>query len=248
MLQLSFRHSGMKRGLRTTVLLLLPALLAPIICGAAGEQVGCAPGEAGAVEKVEKEPAWMKHWRKLPEELRALLEKVDEAGRRLTDVRADVDYSREIPLLEHEERAAGSLVFKKPDKIVLKLGEPRNEDVYTDGELWWVVDHEDKQVEIYKAEKSELVSREAVFLRFGIGESTRSLLPEYKVDLKGKRVEERKEKNAETGEETTRRIIWYRLSFHRGRDTRRPVAASRHRSARAGGRDNPHLPPVQAQT
>jgi len=201
------------------------AVLSLARCGAetvgeARAEEGCpASGQPAAEEQggdradVVKEPPWKKYWKKLPQGLRTLLDHVDDAGARLTDVKADVQYSREIPLLEEEEHAAGSLVFKKPNMIVLKLGEPRNEDVYTDGKLWWIVNHRDKQVEIYEATASEEVSQEAAFLKFGIGESARRLLSDYKIELAGKRQEKTKEKGPDPNTAREKVITWYRLRF-----------------------------------
>ena len=99
----------------------------------------------------------------------------------IKDLTARLVYERAIPLLEEKQRTRGRLVFLKPDRLAMELGKPRNEDVYTDGETWWIVSHNDRQVEVYQA--SEQTTREAAFLRFGYGEGSEDLLEDYRVEL-----------------------------------------------------------------
>jgi len=122
----------------------------------------------------------------LPPELQTVLNNLDEANRKLEDVTAKVAYERAISLLDEKQKSLGSLVFKKPDFIILKLGKPRNEEVYTNGEKWWVVSKDRKQVEIYTAAKAGQGSQEAAFLDFGYGSSSKKLLQDYNVELTGK--------------------------------------------------------------
>ena len=119
----------------------------------------------------------------LSPELRAILDKLDEANKKLTDCTASVAYERAIPLLDEKQKSRGSLIFKKPNKIVLKLGKPRNEDVYTDGKTWWVVEHNDKQVEIYEAAQPGQGGQETAFLDFGYGRGSEAFLKDYTVEL-----------------------------------------------------------------
>ncbi len=119
----------------------------------------------------------------LSPELRAILDKLDEANKKLTDCTASVAYERAIPLLDEKQKSRGSLIFKKPNKIVLKLGKPRNEDVYTDGKTWWVVEHNDKQVEIYEAAQPGQGGQETAFLDFGYGRGSEAFLKDYIVEL-----------------------------------------------------------------
>jgi outer membrane lipoprotein-sorting protein len=122
----------------------------------------------------------------LPPELRTVMDKLDEANRKLEDVSADVTYERAIPLLDEKQVSHGTLVFKKPARIILKLGKPRNEAVYTNGKQWWVVSEDEKQVEIYEAANAGHESQETAFLSFGYGSGTEKLLEEYTVELVGK--------------------------------------------------------------
>ncbi len=119
----------------------------------------------------------------LPPELQHVLEELDAANERLEDVTARVTYEREIPLLDEKQRSQGELVFKKPGRIVLKLGKPRGEDVYTDGKTWWLVNHQDKKVEIYKAAEPGEGSQETAFLDFAYGSSSQKLLEKYSIEL-----------------------------------------------------------------
>jgi outer membrane lipoprotein-sorting protein len=155
--------------------------------------------------------------RKLSPELQRVLDKVDEANAELENVRARVLYTREIPLLDESEKSRGRLTFKRPDKIVLRLGEPRNESVHSNGEVWWVADHDAEQVEIYRVATDEGASREAAFLDFGYGRGSDALLKDYNVDIAEKKIEETDE-----GEATT-----YRLKFTpRPREERPPRYAA----------------------
>jgi len=144
-----------------------------------------AAGVATAAEEPEPAPP-QEQPQKLSPELRSILDSLDEASKKLVDCTARVVYEREIPLLEEKQKSRGSLIFKKPDRIVLKLGKPRNEDVYTNGKTWWVVDHDDKQVEIYEAAGAGKGNQESAFLDFGYGRGSEALLKDYRVELTGK--------------------------------------------------------------
>jgi outer membrane lipoprotein-sorting protein len=136
--------------------------------------------EAGAEDVKKKEPDYLA---KLPPELQRILKGLDEANAKVKAMRADVAYEREIELLDDIQKAKGYMEFLKPDMLHLKLGKPRNEEVYTDGKLWWIIDHDDKQVEIYEASGSEGAGAEAAFLTFGVNESANKLLARYEVEL-----------------------------------------------------------------
>lgn len=122
--------------------------------------------------------------REISPELRRVLDGLDGANEDLEGVQADIAYTREIPLLDESENADGTLAFRKPDLIHLKLGKPRNEEVYSDGKQWWVISHEDRQVEIYPAAGRGGSVAEASFLTFGYGQSSETLLEDYRVSLR----------------------------------------------------------------
>ena len=128
-----------------------------------------------------------KRWDALSPQVKEVLGNVESAGEGLETVRCGVHYTRSIPLLEEKEECDGELLFAKPDRLVLKLGEPRNEDAYTDGKKWWIVSHDDRQVEIYRMVENPRQTREAAFLKFGYGGSARELLRQYKISLSEKR-------------------------------------------------------------
>jgi len=115
-------------------------------------------------------------------ELRRVLDGLDAANKKVQDVKASVVYLREIPLLDESQESKGSLLFRKPNLIRVELGKPRNEEIITDGKKWWVVSHNDKQVEIYEAASGK-GSAEASFLTFGYGQSSAKLLESYKITL-----------------------------------------------------------------
>ena len=141
------------------------------------------PGEGAPQDQPEAQPA-TDPMDGLPAELRMVLENLDRANAELQDVTAVVTYERVIPLLDEKERSRGSLVFKKPDLIALELGRPRNEAAYSNGEKWWVVSHDEKQVEIYDAAaEGEEAGRETAFLDFGYGAGAEKLLADYEVEL-----------------------------------------------------------------
>jgi len=145
---------------------------APSVPAPAPKQPGPADGDAAL--------------KALPPELQMVLNNLDEANRKLEDVTAKVAYERTISLLDEKQKSLGSLIFKKPGCIILKLGKPRNEEVYTNGEKWWVVSKDQKQVEIYTAAKGGQGAQEAAFLDFGYGSSSKKLLEDYNVELTGK--------------------------------------------------------------
>jgi outer membrane lipoprotein-sorting protein len=170
------------RTLRTAGSML--ALGAAMLAGCAAAPAADAPPEPPPTPEAEQE---------VSPELRAVLDRLDEAGAELEDITARVTYEREIPLLDEKDRSRGSLTFKKPDRIALKLARPRNEEVYTNGELWWVVSHDEEQVEVYEAAEEGEAGREAAFLQFGYGTGSEELLKNYRIEL----VEERAEDDEE---------------------------------------------------
>jgi len=154
-------------------------------------------GEAGQKPRVE-----------VPPELRRILDALDAANKKVEGLTADVLYKREIPLLEDSQVSKGTLAFRKPDLLHLKLGKPRNEEIYSDGEHWWIVSHNDRQVELYETARSEQAAAEASFLTFGYGESSEKLLERYDIELIARRQEQ------PAGEEADATpLTCYRLQF-----------------------------------
>ena len=207
----------------------LSALIVLLAAAAGGPLAGpgyadqAPAGPPAAVE--EKEPPAAAP--KVPPELRRVLDKLDEANKKVKDMTADINYTREIPLLEEREQCTGTLAFKKPYLIHMKLGKPRREEVCTDGKWWWIVSHKDKQVEIYRVERpreaspeaagdgqektqaapaAETVAPEASFMDFGYGKSSDKLLKDYRITLAGQSTEKVK---GRSGKVLTR----YRLKF-----------------------------------
>lgn len=119
----------------------------------------------------------------LPPQLQHVLRKLDEANEGLEDATARVTYEREIPLLDSKQKSRGELVYKAPNLLRLELGKPRNEEVRTDGEHWWVISHDDKQVEVYRAAEGDQGGQETAFMGFGYGTGAEELLEEYDVEL-----------------------------------------------------------------
>jgi outer membrane lipoprotein-sorting protein len=182
--------------------LVLSALAAMLICGvmpAAQGPANVPAAQSSAATASEEQPP-----QTLSPELKAVLDKLDGANEKLVDCTANVDYVRSIPLLEEKQKSRGSLVFKKPNKIVLKLGKPRNEDVYTDGKTWWVVEHNDRQVEVYEAAQPGQGSQETAFLDFGYGKGSDAFLKDYTVELMGRETQP-------LGDDKTEAL--YRLKF-----------------------------------
>jgi len=169
----------------------------------AQEKADATEEEAGVKEAEEEQEAarLQKLWESLDPELREVLESLDSASQKVKDLQASVIYKRSIPWLEVEEECKGVLKFKRPDLIALELGKPRNEGVYMDGKQWWVVSHNDKQVEIYEATKTTDASREAAFLNFGYGRAARELLKDYEISLVKKEKVIKRLRGEERGEE-----------------------------------------------
>jgi outer membrane lipoprotein-sorting protein len=113
----------------------------------------------------------------------AVLAKLEKANEAVKDLRAKLTYTRAIPLLDEKQTCEGTLAYLKPDRMVLKLGKPREEEIYTDGESWWVVSHRDKQVEHYKVADDQKAAQEASFLEFGLGSDTAKLKESYRITL-----------------------------------------------------------------
>lgn len=154
------------------------------------------PGAVSPAAEEDARPAEESR-EELPPELKRVLEHLRQAGEEVRGVRAKVHYRREIPLLDESESSEGRLEFKKPDLLHLKLGKPRNEETYSDGRHWYVISHEDRQVEIYRAAEGSGASAEASFLTFGYGEGPEKLLESYRVELISKaRPEPEKDEDA----------------------------------------------------
>lgn len=164
--------------------------------GPAGQPEAPEPQDANAnaADDVPDKP-------QLAPEVAEVLAKLDEANRDIKDATARLTYEESIPLLETTKRSRGRLTFKKPNRIIMKLGKPHREDVYTDGKLWWVVSHEDKQVQVFHAAGPDEGTQEAAFLNFGYGSAFEELARDYKIELADRR-------EAEDGQETV-----YRLRF-----------------------------------
>jgi len=144
----------------------------------------------------------------VPPELKKVLDGLDAANSKVKSVKANVVYRRDIPLLDESQTSEGSLVFKKPDLLRLRLGKPRNEEVCSNGKRWWVVSHNDKQVEIYDVAGEGSAAAEASFLTFGYGESSARLLEQYEITLASQKEEERPAK-----EDRAVAVTCYRLEF-----------------------------------
>jgi outer membrane lipoprotein-sorting protein len=132
---------------RAAVAVLLVCLAAPPLRGADVEPTPSAEEARPAAKRPTLE--------ELPPDLQMVLRQLDEANEGLEDATAKVTYEREIPLLESKQKSRGTLVYMAPDLLALKLGKPRNEEVRTNGKLWWVISHDDKQVEIYQAAEGD---------------------------------------------------------------------------------------------
>lgn len=158
---------------------LLAAALTTGLVAPARAQETPAPIAPGPQESDQGQPA-----PELSPQVKAVLDKLDAAGEDLVDVRARLTYEESIPLLEQTSRSRGTLAFKKPMMIALKLGKPHREDVYTDGKVWWVVSHEDKQVQKFTvADQDSDEAPETAFLKFGFGKGAGELTREYEIAL-----------------------------------------------------------------
>ena len=176
--------------------------------GAATQAASCGKKDALTPEEARRK----KRWEALDEDLKGILTHLGKANKDVKSLKAAVDYKRAIPILEEEEKSDGSLVFKKPDMMALKLGEPRSQDAYSDGNYWWIVDHKDEQVEIYKVTKSSRRSQEAAFLKFAYGQSARELVAHYDVSLLKTKKVTRTVETAE-GETEEKEFTEYSLKF-----------------------------------
>ncbi len=148
----------------------------------------------------------------LPSELVNLFERVNEANEKLEHLTADINYQRAIPLLGDSEVSSGSFAFIPPDKIYLKLGEPRNEELVSDGEKWFVADHNARQVEIYAADKDMAVA-ESAFLKIGYGSDMSTLAEEYDISLLEQGEVDKQEADQETRSDLAGKTEFWHLRF-----------------------------------
>ena len=185
-----------------------------IVCACAAWWAGglraasCEAEEARTPQEIRKQ----KRWEALDGELKTILTRLGKANKDVRALKASVNYKRAIPILDEEEKSDGGLVFKKPNLMALKLGKPRSQDAYSDGKHWWIVDHRDEQVEIYKVTKSSRQSQEAAFLKFAYGQSARELVALYDVSLL-KKEQVTREFKAEDGETKEKEFTEYSLKF-----------------------------------
>jgi len=145
----------MKRILAVALFVLAAGgILSAVAAQEVTEQEGCEAPAAADQQKPDdqQEPNVQEE---MPPELRAVLDKLDEANKTLKDLRANLVYRREIPLLDEFDECKGALEFKKPHLIHMKLGKPLEEEMYSDGKCWWLISHRDKQVEIYEIVTTE---------------------------------------------------------------------------------------------
>jgi outer membrane lipoprotein-sorting protein len=166
-------------------------------------------------------------------EVAAVLDQLDAAGKDVKDIRARVTHEEMIPLLETSTRSRGTLLFKKPNRIALKLDKPRHEDIITNGKLWWLVSHNDKNVQVFKAADEDNAdgAPEAAFLKFGLGGAARGLTKDYVITLTDKTVE---------GEDDEK-VTVYKLKFVPKKKPGRPI---RYQAIQITVRDDLWLPSV----
>lgn len=192
-----------------TVFIFLATICAITAWWATGLQAASRDAEKPkSPEEARKE----KRWKALDEDLKDILTHLGKANKDIRTLKSDVNYKRAIPILDEEEKSDGSLVFKKPNLMALNLGKPRSQDAYSDGERWWIVDHRDEQVEIYKVTKSSRQSQEAAFLKFAYGQSARELVAHYDVSLL-KEEKVTKEVKTESGAKQEKEFTQYSLEF-----------------------------------
>ncbi len=183
-------------------------------CAAAWAQEEAAPATEDAPDAAELRAA--KAWDALPQQLREVLSSMEAANDAVEDVTARVSYERAIPLLEEREKSRGTLRFRKPNLIALILKKPRNEEVHGDGKHWWIVSHNDKEVQVFEAAGVGEGGTETAFLEFAYGRSVRKLLADYTVELTD---EEQREADEETEHV-------YRLKFVPREEEGRPAQFS----------------------
>lgn len=178
--------------MRMKGILAVPALLALLAACAAAQPAPAPPPPPGPEpeQTVGEEAAKPDRMAELSRELQDVLKAMDEAGKKIESLEADVQYEREIELLDEFQKAKGQMKFLRPDMLHLKLGKPRNEEALTDGKHWWITSHDDKQVEIYLAAATGEGAAELAFLTFGIGESAGKLLEAYDVTIAEKKEDE----------------------------------------------------------
>ncbi len=162
----------------------LAALAAGLLLMACAPALRADEGDAPPLEAAPETARPRHRLADLPTDVQRVLCKMDEAGAEVESLTARVTYERAIPLLEERAKARGKLAFRKPASIAIELGRPRNEDVYSDGRTWWVVSHDEKQVEVYQAAgEQEGAASEAAFLQFGYGTGAEELLQDYEIEL-----------------------------------------------------------------
>ncbi|MDR4508619.1 MAG: outer membrane lipoprotein carrier protein LolA [Candidatus Brocadiaceae bacterium] len=116
-------------------------------------------------------------------DLDSVLEKIESANAEFKTLKADIVYTRTITLLEFTEISEGKIRYKKPKKLYVKFGPPRNEINIVDGKYVWVYHPAEKQVEKYEMEKNTQASHGVGFFEFGYGESVQAAKKNYTITL-----------------------------------------------------------------
>lgn len=118
-----------------------------------------------------------------PKNLDTILTEMEKANAAFKTMKADIVYTRTIPLLESTETSQGEMSYKKPKKLYLKFYPPRNEVNIVDGKYLWVYHPAEKQVEKYEMNESRQSSQGVNFFEFGYGESVNVVKKDYKITL-----------------------------------------------------------------
>jgi len=117
-------------------------------------------------------------WKELDE----VLSEVEKADKKFKTIKADIVFTRSIPLLDSTEKYNGEMRYKKPKRLFLKFFPPRNEINIMDGEHLWVYHPEQKQAEKYKL-KNNYAHQNLHFFDWGYGQSVAAAKKNFKITL-----------------------------------------------------------------
>lgn len=116
------------------------------------------------------------------ETLDYVLSKIEESGREITSIKAEITIIRTIPLLESEEISKGKLTYQKPKHLHIKYELPRNEINIIDGKYIWIYHIDLKQVEKYDLSGITSSPIDTLF-NFGLEESVDQIRKQFDISL-----------------------------------------------------------------
>ncbi|GJQ57831.1 MAG: outer membrane lipoprotein carrier protein LolA [Candidatus Scalindua sp. AMX11] len=112
-----------------------------------------------------------------------ILQYIEDASERLKTMTADIQYTRNISLLDSVETSHGTLKYKKPKKMKIHFLPPRNEVNVFDGAHMWIYHPEEQQVEKYKIDDGINAPQEVDLFELGYEYSADKIRKKYDITI-----------------------------------------------------------------